>query len=94
MNEGIDYLRTIVGTRNLPQRLIKEIGLFFEINFVISFVDERTRKGGKLRNRDIQKLKCFENVERTRIVKLLFKKHHVFGTPCPITVYYLRNMKS
>ena len=88
--EEIEFLRTYVQTRKLPNTLIKEIAETMKCHFVVKRIDE---------NLDIRhQMKMHIDTRKTvkkkfnRIVQLLlFKGHYMLCQDLPVTTYYIRN---
>ena len=92
-NEEIDYLRSIIRTRKLPQRLIKEVSRTFRTHFTIKYIDENRPLKRQMRIYiDTKKLTCFKNENFDRsITLLLYKKHYMLDTVIPVSTYYIKN---
>ena len=88
--EEIEYLRTYVRTRKLPNSLIKEIAETMKCHFVVKRINE---------NKDVRsQMVIFIDTRKTvkknfnRIVQLLlFKGHYMLCKELPVTTFYIKN---
>ena len=88
--EEIDYLRTYVQTRKVPNKLIIEIAKTKKWNFVVRRVDENYDIKHQMRDhintRKNQKL----NFDR-EIILLLYKEHYMLCHDINVTTFYIKN---
>ena len=88
--EEIDYLRTYVQTRKIPNKLIIEIAKTMKCNFVVRRVDENYDIKHQMRDyintRKNQKL----DFDR-EIILLLYKEHYMFYQDINVTTFYIKN---
>ena len=88
--EEIEFLRTYVQTRKLPNTLIKEIAETMKCHFVVKRIDEKL----DIRHQMKMHIDTRKTVKKkfNRIVQLLlFKGHYMLCQDLPVTTYYIRN---
>ena len=88
--EEIDYLRSYVQTRKLPNAMIKEIAETMRCHFIVKRIDE---------NKDVNhQMLMFIDTRKTikkkfsrEVQLLLFKNHYMICQDIPVTTFYIKN---
>ena len=88
--EEIEYLRTYVQTRKLPNTMIKKIAEVMRCHFIIKRIDENKDVSNQMVMHIDTRKTVKKNFNR-EVHLLLFKSHYMICQDLPVTTYYIKN---